>query len=250
MLTLRAEFHVHTVLSPCAELEMLPPLIVMEAQERGIQVIAVTDHNATANIAAVQKAAAPVGITVLPGMELQTREDVHVLCLFDRLDQAQQLQAQVDLTLPDLTNKADTFGDQLVVDEQGEFIQREYRLLLTSTAISINQACEIVHQLGGLLIPAHVNRLVNGLIPTLGFVPPDIQFDALEISKQIKPAAAREKYPALDRYPIIQNGDAHRLEEMLGVNQIQVESPTIAEIRLALTGQQGRSLRILSSTIA
>ncbi|HZW04812.1 MAG TPA: PHP domain-containing protein, partial [Anaerolineaceae bacterium] len=85
----RAELHVHTVLSACAEIEMLPPLIVEEALAKGIDVIAITDHNTTGNVAAVQRAALGINLTVLPGMELQTREEVHVLCLFDTLDQAE-----------------------------------------------------------------------------------------------------------------------------------------------------------------
>jgi len=84
---IRAELHVHTVLSPCAEIEMLPPLIVQEAVDREIQLIAITDHNATGNIAAVQKAAEGLPLTVLPGMELQTREEVHNLCLFETLEE-------------------------------------------------------------------------------------------------------------------------------------------------------------------
>jgi predicted metal-dependent phosphoesterase TrpH len=94
--TYRAELHVHTALSPCAEVEMIPPLIVQEAQERGINLIAITDHNATANIAAVQKAAQGSDLVVLAGMELQTREEVHVLCLFDSLDQANEWQQTID----------------------------------------------------------------------------------------------------------------------------------------------------------
>src|SRR3990172_2446700 len=104
MLTLRAEFHVHTVLSPCAELEMLPPMIVMEALERGIQLIAITDHNSTGNIQAVQKAAAGTNLTVLPGMELQTREEVHFLCFFDHREQPKRGQVVVTATLPFLEN--------------------------------------------------------------------------------------------------------------------------------------------------
>src|SRR5512144_1750316 len=102
MQTYHAELHVHTVLSPCAEVEMIPPLIVSEALERGINLIAITDHNASANVQAVQKAATEIGITVLPGMEVQTVEEVHVLCLFDQLDQLEAWQKRIDACLPSL----------------------------------------------------------------------------------------------------------------------------------------------------
>jgi predicted transcriptional regulator len=98
--TYRAELHVHTVLSPCAQVEMIPPLIVRSALENHINLIAITDHNHTANIGAVQKAASGTGLVVLPGIEIQTREEVHVVCLFDTLEQAQSFQAFVDQTLP------------------------------------------------------------------------------------------------------------------------------------------------------
>ena len=106
---IRAELHVHTVLSPCAEVEMIPPLIVREALERGISLIAITDHNASSNVSAVQKAAVGSGLTVMPGMEVQTREEVHILCLFDTLEQMSAWQASVDRFLPDTANNPDYF---------------------------------------------------------------------------------------------------------------------------------------------
>ncbi len=248
--TIRAELHIHTVLSPCAEIEMLPPLIVTEALERGIQWLAITDHNATGNILAVQKAAEGTSLMVMPGMEVQTREEVHALCLFDTLDQALAWQSIVDQTLPSIENKVDFFGDQLLVDENGDYLQHENRLLSTSISLSLNEACEHVHTLGGVFIPAHVNRKAFGLLATLGFVPQDVQFEALEISRHIKPAEAPLKYPQIVGYPLIQSGDVHRLDEFLGVNQFTVAAPTILELRMALQGRDGRSMRILSHTVS
>lgn len=248
MLSLRAELHVHTVLSPCAELEMLPPLIVQEALERGIHLIAITDHNSIGNIKAVQKAAAGTVLTVLPGMELQTREEVHVLCLFDQLEQAERWHKVVTSCLPAMENRPGYFGDQLLVDETGEFVARESRLLLTSTNLSIDEVWNQVEALGGMVIPAHVNRPANGLLSMLGFVPPEIPFSALEISRHLKPSAAVALHPELASYPLVQGGDAHRLEDLRGANQFMIEAPTLAEIKLAFKKCGGRSTRILSSS--
>jgi predicted metal-dependent phosphoesterase TrpH len=135
--TFVAELHLHTVVSPCAAVEMIPPLIVQEALDHGINLLAVTDHNTTANVKAVQKAAAGTELTVLPGMELQTSEEVHVLCLFDTLDQMAAWQKFVDVRMPPLENNIEYFGEQFVVDETGEFIRRETQLLLTSAKISL-----------------------------------------------------------------------------------------------------------------
>lgn len=239
-----AELHVHTVLSPCAEVEMIPPLIVHEALERGIQLLAITDHNASANVAAVRRAARDSGVTVLPGMELQTREEVHLLCLFDTIEQIEAWQTTVDGRLPHLENNIDVFGEQFVVDETGEFVRREERLLLTSADLSLDEAVEGVHALGGLAIPAHVDRKAFSLIANLGFVPAGINVDALEISRHLSPEEARDRYPQLREYPLVQNGDAHRLDELLGVNLARLEAPTVAELALALREEGGRSLAI------
>ncbi|HVN54859.1 MAG TPA: PHP domain-containing protein [Anaerolineaceae bacterium] len=240
----RAEFHIHTVLSPCADVEMIPPLIVQEALERGINLIAITDHNASANVAAVQTAAAGTGLAVLPGMELQTREEVHVLCLFDTLDQIFSWQQTVDARLPSLENQPEHFGEQFVVDETGDFIRHEPRLLLTSAIISLEEAFDGVSRLGGLCIPAHVDRRANGLIANLGFIPTDIPFPAMEISRHLQSATATQKFPQLRGYPLIQSGDVHRLSEFLGVNELFIEEPCIEEIYLALANQKSRQFHL------
>ena len=244
MQTLFAELHVHTLLSPCAEVEMIPPLIVREALERGIGLIAITDHNASSNVEAVQKAAADSGLVVLPGMELQTQEEVHVLCLFDRLEQLAAWQQQVDAALPNLANKPDYFGEQFVVDETGDFIRREERLLLTSAALSIEAAFHGVNALGGLAIPAHVDRTAFGLFANLGIIPAGLPVEVMEISRHIQLHQAPLHFPQIKGCPLIQSGDVHRLDEFLGVNKFEVEAPTLSEIKLAVRQESGRSLSI------
>ncbi|MDX9991704.1 MAG: PHP domain-containing protein [Anaerolineales bacterium] len=243
----RADLHVHTVLSPCAEIEMIPPLIVQEALERQIDLIAITDHNASANVAAVQRAAQGSGLAVLPGMEVQSREEVHILCLFETPEQLAEWQTQVDAALPDLPNRPDFFGEQLVVDHEGEFIRTEARLLLTSTRFSIDDIYERVNQIGGLVIPAHVERTSNGLFPTLGLVSASWPVEAFEISRHTTPEKVRVKFPAIDHYPLIQSGDVHMLDSFLGTTFFTLKSRTLAEIRLALRSQDGRTVTIKDS---
>ncbi len=226
---------------------MLPHLIVAECLDRGIGLIAITDHNSSANCAAVQAAARGSTLTVLPGMEVQSREDVHALCLFDTLDQVDAWQAVIDQALPDKLNRSDYFGDQLVVDENGDFINREDRLLIVSTCLSIEEIWDKVNSLGGLVIPAHVNRTTNGLIPILGKIPDSIPFIALEISRHLHPSIAIKSFPALGSIPLIQGGDAHRLEDILGANLFTFESPCVAEIQRTFRCEGNRSVRILSS---
>ncbi len=221
---------------------MIPPLIVREALERGISLIAITDHNASANVSAVQKAAASSGLTVLPGIEVQTREEVHVLCLFDTLEQLADWQAMVDKHLPDIKNNPEYFGEQFIVDETGDFIRHEERMLLTSVTLTFEQVIQQVNTIGGLAIPAHVDRTAFGLLANLGMVPACSSVEALEISRHLHPEQAVQRYPQLAGYPLLVGGDVHRLDEYLGVNEFLIEAPSVSEIRLALCGKDGRSL--------
>ena len=238
----RADLHVHTVLSPCAEVEMIPPLIVERALGLKIDIIAITDHNASANVRAVQKAAEGTSLTVLPGMEVQSREDVHLLTLFETFEALEAWQGEVDRTLPDLPNRPDFFGEQFVVDESGEFIRTEPRLLLTSTHLSIDDILQRVNALGGLAIPAHVERTTYGLLPTLGLISDEWNLPALEISRYTTPEKAAATFPALRKYPLIQSGDVHRLDEFATTTVFTLNAPTLMEISMALRQIEGRSL--------
>jgi len=225
---------------------MIPPLIVHKALALGINLIAITDHNASENIQSVMKAAQGTSLTVLPGMELQTEEEIHVLCLFDSLDQIKALQETVDQTLPDIPNNIDFFGEQFIVDETGEFIRRKEILLINSTRLSYETTYQMVTELGGLFIPAHVNRQAFGLIYRLGFVPPEPRPEALEISRHLSREDAVQKYPQLADFPLIQSGDVHFLADFLGANRFRIEKPTIAEIKKALNGENGRHFELKS----
>jgi 3',5'-nucleoside bisphosphate phosphatase len=240
----RADLHVHTVLSPCAEVEMIPPLIVQKAIELNIDIIAITDHNASANVLAVQKAAIGTNLKVLPGMEVQTCEDVHLLCLFESLNKLEDWQAAVNNSLPDTLNRAEFFGEQYVVDEYGQYIQTETRMLLTSTRFSIDDVFERVNTLGGLVIPAHVDRTTYGLFPTLGLLADHWPILGFEISRHTDSGKARASFPSMGNYPLIQGGDVHRLDEFIGRTIFTLEEPTVNEICMALKAEDDRSVFI------
>jgi PHP family Zn ribbon phosphoesterase len=224
---------------------MIPPLIVQQALENQIDIIAITDHNATANIRAVQKAAQGTGLIVLPGMELQTVEEVHSLCIFEDTSQAEVFQKIVSQALPPLKNDPEHFGEQFVVDETGDFIRREDQLLILSTEMSLSQAWRFVNEMGGIFLPAHVNRKAFGLLENLGFIPQDIPLPAVEISRHLKSDEAVEKFPQLFGYKLLKGGDAHRLDELAGFNQFSLAAPTFAEIKMAIHSFEGRSVKII-----
>ena len=168
---------------------MIPPLIVRRARELGLQMLAVTDHNAARNVPAVMAAAAGTGITVLPGMEVQSREEVHMVCLFDTLEQVLAWQEQVFAALPDRENDEAFFGAQYVVDAEGEYVETETRLLSISTALSVEQVVAGARALGGIVIAAHVDRPSFSLVANLGFVPPGLEIAGIELSRRANPEA-------------------------------------------------------------
>lgn len=237
-----ADLHIHTVLSACAETEMLPEFIVERAQELDLGLIAVTDHNSAENAAAVLTAAEGTGVTVFPGMEVQTREEVHLLCLFDTLEQVVLWQEEVYAHLPPLKNDEDVFGMQVVLDAEGNVVGRNDRLLLVSTLLSMEEAVRRVHDLSGLCIPAHVDRPAYSVIANLGLIPPALGIAGVEISPLVGPQEARVRFPQLERYSLVAGGDAHRLREMVRRTTLRLAEATVAELSLALAGEGDRGV--------
>jgi len=225
---------------------MIPPLIVRRATELGLNLIAITDHHSVENVEAVQEAARPYGIAVLPGMEVQTREEVHVVCLFDSLDQAWQWQEMIWTHLPQLPNREEFFGAQYVVDMSGEYARTNERLLQTSTDLSFDQVMHLADECGGLPIPAHVDRMRNSLFANLGIIPDGVTMAGAEISRNTTPEEARHRFPALRGVGLVQSGDAHRLQEMINTVILTVSGRTVREVRLALLGQEGRGVVVAS----
>lgn len=238
-----ADLHLHTVLSACAEVEMIPPLIVRRALALGLGLIAVTDHNAAANCAAVMSAADGTGLVVLPGMEMQTAEEVHLLCLFETLEQALTWQGTVFDHLPDEPNPEDLLGGQYVVDRDGEYVRTEGRLLATSTDLVLEEAIRRVTDLGGLAIPAHIDRPSFSLLANLGFVPPHLEAPALEIFRLSEPATLLARHPSAGRYPLVRDSDAHQLSEMRRGIAFEADTASFENLRAALAIPAGITLQ-------
>lgn len=236
-----ADLHIHTVLSACAEIEMMPGFILERVQQLGLGLIAVTDHNSAENVAAMLAAAEGTGITVLPGMEVQTREEVHLLCLFDTLGQVTRWQEQVYAHLPPLKNREDVFGVQMVLNAEGDLSYNE-RLLLTSTSFSVEEVAQQVRDLNGLCIAAHVDRPAYSIIANLGFIPPDLGIAGVEISHLISLKEARTRFPQLEQHSLMAGSDAHRLQDMASRTTFKMAEATVAELALALAGEEGRTV--------
>lgn len=236
----RCNLHIHTCLSPCGSLDMHPAAIVSACRDAGLDMIAVTDHNASENVRYVQEAARKTGLVVIPGMELCTREEVHILALFERLDQLEALQ---DIVYEHLSGVNDerVFGVQAVVNEHGEVEGFNEHLLIAATELSLEDAVRHIHGLDGLAVPSHIDRTAFGVIGQLGFVPNDVPFDALEVSCRMGVKQARREYPELAGYTMITSSDAHELVDIgRACTRFFIDSPTFPEIRLAFKKSLGR----------
>lgn len=217
---------------------MTPPAIVTAARKAGLQVIAVTDHNSAGNAAAVQEAARGSGLTVLAGMEVQTREDVHLVCLFDTVEEALAWQAEVYRRLPTGENREEYFGRQILLDAAGRETGRETRLLLASIDLGAEEVIRRVNGREGIVLPAHVDRPSYSLLAQLGFIPPRLPVPALELGL-LSPEAARRQFPWLAGWPLVASSDAHYLSDIgRRVTEYDLEAMNIAALTRALQQQQ------------
>jgi PHP family Zn ribbon phosphoesterase len=241
-----ADLHIHTVLSPCAELDMGPINIVETARELKIDIIGITDHNAAGNVAAVMERAGQEGPVVLPGMEVQTREEVHILCFFPDMEQLQAYAAYIRERLPPVRNRPEVFGDQVVVNAREEILYFEEILLVNSVTASLEEVVQEALAQDGLVIPAHVDRGAFSIMANLGLIPPSLPVAALEVAWPEKLPDLLLRYPAVGKYPLVSFSDAHTLSQFRAGYRtyFYLKEPTFKEIKKALQGEGGRKVVI------
>jgi len=233
MRELRADLHVHTCLSPCAEPEMVPTAIIGRANELGLDMIAICDHNSAENVAAVAEAGRRESISVIPGIEITSREEVHILGLFQTERELMNVQAVVHESLSG-ENDEEAFGPQTVVDQWDQVAGVSTRLLIGATDLSLEDVVRLIHDFGGLAVASHIDRQGFGLVGQLGFVPPGLKLDALEVSPR---STIRE----WDDFPIVTSSDAHRLDDIAKSSTLFfAEEGSVKEIARALRGEGGR----------
>ncbi|MPW24828.1 PHP domain-containing protein [Alkalibaculum sp. M08DMB] len=211
------DLHIHSTLSPCADLEMTPNNIVNMCRLKKLDIIAVTDHNSTANLPAIHRLCKQHGILLLPGIEVNTKEEVHLLCYFEDLLMAMKFGEIIYNHLPMINNDEKIFGSQLVLDENDCVIAQISKLLISSTDISIDEMVEIARQYKGKVVPAHVDRSSYSIINNLGFIPNNLNFNTLEFSN----VENFELYSKVitNEYKIMKSSDAHYLHQILERNQ-------------------------------
>lgn len=210
------DLHIHSVLSPCGEEEMTPNNIVNMALLKEIDYIAVTDHNTAKNLPAVLAVAKEIGegICILPGIEVTTKEEAHILAYFPTLEGALELDEMLYQHLPEVMNRKEMFGPQYIMNENDDIIGAVDKLLISATDIGVDQLWETVTSIGGVIVPAHIDRKSYSIIASLGFIPPELAIKTCEISKGETVENVLKKYRFFRTYQFIHGSDAHQLEDI------------------------------------
>ncbi|SRR6056297_1912606 len=217
------DLHIHSVLSPCANLLMTPANILKKAKEKGLDIIAITDHNSAKNVKVAMSLAKKYGINIIPGMEVESSEEIHLLCFFPDIKKLLSFQKIIYKNLPKRENDEEYFGYQLLTDEKDDYRAKEKRMLATAVNLNINQIVNKTRGIGGIVIPSHVDKSY-GIIKNLGFIPEDLNFKILEISKNSEMKNLKEKYSYLNNYILIKNSDSHYLDEIKIMSQLKLKN--------------------------
>lgn len=240
----KADLHIHTALSPCADLDMSPATIIKATKERGLSLIGIADHNSTLNALVVKRLAEKEGIAVLTGVEVTTVEEVHCLAFFEHEAQLLDFQQYLEEKILRIANPDGQLGDQPVVDAEESIVAMIPYWLTAALQSGISAIQRKVYTLNGIFIPAHINRPANGLFAQLGFIPPDLQFDALEFTGRTTAQAVRAAYQLNPELTLISNSDAHFPEQIGASHSVfYMNDCSFAEIHKALRQQEGRSVQ-------
>ncbi|HHU71199.1 MAG TPA: PHP domain-containing protein [Clostridiales bacterium] len=229
------DLHIHSCLSPCGDEDMTPANIIAMSKLKNLDLIAVTDHNSCRNCPSVMTHGMREGILVIPGMELCTQEEVHVLCLFARLKDAMDFDAYVYDRLIKIENVENIFGRQQIYDENDSCVGMEPNLLINATEISFDELGDLMDEFHGIYIPAHIDKNSNSLLLNLGFIPPTSKFSWVEVKDITRLEKLKRDNPYLKQCDIINNSDAHSLGLINeAVNQLTVKEKSIEGVWDAL----------------
>ncbi len=241
----KADLHVHTVLSPCGDLEMSPEQIIAGARDQGLDILGITDHNSTRQCEVMKRLGAREGIYILCGAEVNTREEVHCLAFFEQTEQLKAFEQIMEDHLPDIKNDPEKFGYQAVVDEDEFILDQPEKLLINAIEMGIEEVEKKVHEMDGIFIPAHIDRIRNGIIGQLGFIPGNLKCDALELSPYADYESLLREFNYLEKYEFVQGSDAHYPKDIGRVHTMfYLENAGFAEIKMALAGLNGRKTQI------
>ena len=232
------DLHMHSCLSPCGGEDNTPANLAGMCALAGIDVVALTDHNTIGNCAAFCRAAERYGLLALPGMELTTSEEVHVVCLFPDLAAAAEFGALVRKRLPSVKNRASIYGTQILMDEKDNVLGEDDAFLAGAADLGIYETAALARSFGGVAYPAHIDRSTFALLNTLGLWDPDMGFTLAEVSKNCPPGLFDR--PDLRGVPHIDASDAHYLDQVLDAHQYMTVPERSPEAVIAWLRAGGR----------
>ena len=233
------DLHLHSCLSPCGDNDMTPYNLVNMAALQGMQIIALTDHNSCLNCPAAMEAGAQAGLLVIPGMELCTAEEAHVICLFATLEQAMDFSQFIQAHIPPVQNRPEIFGEQRVMDAEDGILGLEPTLLTTASEIRVDRVAKLVRDYGGVCFPAHLDRPSYSVISSLGTFEAAWGFRAAELTCAAEVADYMARYPALQGLPLLCDSDAHYLENIPeAAAWLDLEECTIPALFAVLNGER------------
>lgn len=239
------DLHIHSVLSPCADITMTPGNIVKEAKEKNINIIAITDHNSYKNVKSTIEIAQSQDIYVIPGIEVQSKEDIHLLSYFNNYQDLKEFGELIYKGLPDIKNDEDKMGHQILVDNKDKFIKKEEKLLLNSLEYSIEELVELTYKYNGIPVPSHADRSF-GLIQNLGFIPEDLDISYIEMNFHESLEKYIKKFPYLKNYTLIKNSDSHHLEQIKATMKVNLTNkPSTKEIFSYFSTQKNNKFLVL-----
>ncbi len=231
MRSYKYDFHVHSCLSPCGDEAMTPNNIANMALIAGCEILAITDHNSAKNAGAVMAVGKQNGLLVIPGMELCTSEEAHIVCLFEDLEKAEKFSDYVYQNMPEIKNKSEIFGRQLVMNSEDEIIEEEDVLLINASFISAEEVMDLMDEFGGVAFPAHVDKDSYSILASLGAIPKECRFTAMELSKRTESMDFYDEYPDTNYLSVLRNSDAHYLENIPeSFDEIQLEELNIKAV--------------------
>lgn len=235
----KADLHIHTCLSPCAEIDITPKRIVNAAIQKGLHIIAISDHNSAENTQVAVRIGMERGLTVLPAMEITTSEEAHVLAIFGKVPDALAMQEVVYRTLPEGYHDEERLGYQLVVNENDEILEFCKRMFFGATGLPVKELVDRIHSFGGIAVASHIDREYFSVVSQLGFIPPDVVFDGLEISAAVSRKKADAVFGDYAALPWITSSDSHNLDNIgRRYTSFSLEAPSFEELVKALKGER------------
>jgi PHP family Zn ribbon phosphoesterase len=246
MLKLKADLHLHSVLSPCGDLLMTPAEIVKKAKKEGIEVLALTDHNSAENVEVFKYYCEKHNLKFIPAMETESKEEIHILCYFPDLSSLLKWQQIVYDKLPEHENDEDFFGPQIKCNYNDDYQSKVKHLLAGAVDLSLEQCLAQIKKLGGVAVPSHLDRK-HSIISQLGFIPPELNLTTAEISKNSDPETIVKKFPYLKDLQFMQNSDSHYLKEIMAYQKLVLKNFSFSEFKKAVQRKDGRRIELIKT---